>query len=172
VIYADDLEAACPGTWLLGGDWECGTPTSGPGAAYSGAQVLATILNGNYSNGQSWLTNTASSGPISLMATTAPQLFFRVWYQTEGLSYDGFNVKVSNDGGMTYAVLPMVTPAYNLTVSTESAWGGTSGGQQWSLFSADLSAYAGQAIQVQFAMRTDGTVNYPGVYVDNVIITD
>ncbi|MEQ9321341.1 MAG: immune inhibitor A [Polyangiaceae bacterium] len=171
VVFGDHLEAACPGIWTLGGDWQCGTPTSGPGAAFGGTQLLATQLAGNYTSNQAWATTTASSGAISLAGTTAPLLRFRVWYDTEGSTFDGFNVKVSTDGGMTYAILPMVTPAYNLTVDGQSAWGG-SNGTMWQEYTADLTSFAGQSVNIQFGFRSDGSVQDPGVYIDDVAITD
>jgi Immune inhibitor A-like, MAM domain len=170
-IYSDDIEAACPGTWTLTGDWQCGAPTSGPNMALSGTQVLATQLAGSYNSNQSWAGTTASSGPISLMGTTAPQLRFDVWYQTE-TSFDGFNIKVSTDGGMTYAIVPMVTPIYNQTFDGQGAWSGSTGGMMWQQFVADLSAYVGMQVHLQFGFRSDGSVTYPGVYIDNVAITD
>jgi Immune inhibitor A-like, MAM domain len=168
-VYIDDIEAPCPGNWTLGGDWQCGAPTTGPNMAFGGTQVLGTQLAGNYNNNQSYATATASSGPISLAGTTAPQLNFQVWYDTEGSVYDGFNVKVSTDG-VNYTLVSTVTPAYNLTVGGQTAWGGHV--QQWTEHIADLSAYAGQSVYVQFGFRSDSSVTYPGVYIDNVAITD
>ena len=170
-IFIDDIEAACPGMWTLTGDWQCGTPTSGPGSAFSGTQVIATQLAGDYSPSQTWLGTTASSMPISLAGTTSPVLRFKVWYDTEGFSFDGFNVKVSTDGGATYAIVPMVTPAYNLTVDGQSAWGGNNQ-MMWEEYTADLSSYAGQSVNIQFGFRSDTSVQDPGVYIDDVAITD
>jgi len=170
VVYFDDIEAACPGNWTLGGEWQCGAPTSGPGSAFSGTQVLGTQLGGNYTNNQSYAANTAAA-PLDLTGLVAPTLRFEAWYDTEGSTYDGFNVKVSTDGGVTYTQLQAVTPAYNLTVDGQPAWGGHNG-MQWGEFSADLSAYAGQMVDIQFAFRTDVSNVYAGVYIDDVAITD
>ncbi|MCA9618093.1 MAG: immune inhibitor A [Myxococcales bacterium] len=172
VVYSDDMETACPGAWTLTGDWQCGAPTSGPNMAFSGTQVIATQLAGPYNNSQTWLGNTASTGPINLAGTTAPTLRAMIWAQTEGSSFDGFNIKVSTDGGVTYNLVNMVTPAYNLTVDTQACWGGSAVPSGYSEYSADLTAYAGQTIHIQFGMRTDGSVTYPGVYIDNLAITD
>jgi hypothetical protein len=169
-VFVDSIDA-CPGTWTLSGEWQCGAPTSGPLAAFSGTNVLATILTGNYSNNQAWATNTASSAPISLAGTTAPVLRFRVWYRTEG-SLDGFNVKISTNGGTTYALATAVTPAFTGTIGGEMGWGGSTGHQFWDEYVVDLAAFAGMSVNVRFAMRTDGSVTYPGVYIDDVVITD
>jgi hypothetical protein len=170
-IWSDDIEAACPGNWALGGDWQCGMPMSGPNAATSGVQVLGTQLTGNYTNNQAWNTATATTGPIDLTTANAPTLRFSTWSIVEGSTYDGFNVKVSTNG-VNYTVLPSVVPAYNLTVNGESAWGATSGFDAWQVFSADLSAFAGQNLYIQFGFRSDSSISYAGVYIDDVIIID
>ena len=118
------------------------------------------------------MTNTASTGPISLVGTTAPNLRFRVWFNTEGNSFDGWNLKVSTDGGTTYTPLSTVTPAYSLTVDTQACWGGNESASGWQEYSADLSAFAGMSVNLQFGMRTDGSVTRPGVYLDNIAISD
>jgi Immune inhibitor A-like, MAM domain len=169
VVHSDDFEAPCPGTWILTGDWQCGPPSSGPGAAFSGTHVLATMLAGDYSNSQSWLATTASSSAINLAGTTAPSLQFKVWYSTEGSTFDGFNLKVSTDG-VSYVLLATVTPAYPLLIAGESAWGGSQ--LAWTDYQADLSAYAGQTIYLQFGFSSDGSVTLPGVYIDDLAITD
>jgi len=43
---------------------------------------------------------------------------------------------------------------------------------QWNEISIDLSAYAGQVIQLAFALYSDGSGTYPGMYIDNVMILD
>lgn len=172
LVYLDDIEAACPGGFTLAGDWQCGAPTSGPFFAFSGTQVLATNLGGDHSSNLSWASNTASSGPISLLGMTSPQLSFRVWYETEGQTYDGFNLKVSTNGGASYELVTEVTPAYPLTIDGQAAWGGGASALGWQEYAADLSAYAGMSVSLQFAMRSDGSVNNPGVYLDDLAISD
>src|SRR5690606_16327648 len=122
-VWAETFEGACPNAWTLTGDWQCGVPTSGPGSAYAGIQAIATQLAGTYNNGQAWASTNASSPAINLAGTTAPQLRFWVWYHTENCC-DGFNVKISTDGGNTYAIAPNVTPAYNGTVDSQTCWRG------------------------------------------------
>jgi hypothetical protein len=45
------------------------------------------------------------------VAATSASLSFRMWVDTEGGTYDGFKLTVSDDGGMTYALVSTVTPA-------------------------------------------------------------
>ena len=139
-------------------------------AALSGTQCIATILTGDYSNNLPWAGTTADSPTINLTNTTAPQLDFWVWYETE-TSYDGFNVKVSTNGGVSYTLLQNVSPAYNDFLDNENCWSGgpTSG---WVKHTANLAAYAGQQIKLRFAFTSDGSVVYPGVYIDDVVVAD
>ncbi len=168
--YLQNFEGACPNGWTLAGDWQCGVPSSvGPAAAFSGTKAMATIIAGNYSNNDAYATTIATSPNIDLSAATTPTLRFMAWLKTE-TSFDGFNVKVSTDG-TTFTQLTSVTPAYpSGTLAGESAWRGTF--DTWQPYTADLSAYAGQVIQVRFAFRSDGSVVYPGVYIDDVVVTD
>ena len=174
VLWETDFEGICPNGWALEGDWECGVPSStpGPGYTYSGVQCLATRLDGNYSNDQAWSTATATSPAIDLTGASQPQLSFRMWIHTEGSTYDGANLKISTNGGHSFSLLVDVTPAYGLTVDGQSAWGGNQSAAGWQLVTANLAEYAGLVVHLQFAFRSDGTVNYAGVYVDDVMITD
>jgi hypothetical protein len=170
-----DFDNGCPPAgWTLGGDWQCGTPTAvGPASAYSAPACLGTIINGNYNNNQSWTTAVVTSPPINLMAATQPTLRMRSWVYTEGSIFDGYNLKVSTNNGANWALIANVTPAYNLSsVDGEVAWGGNQSAQGWQEVTADLSAYVGQTILLRVAFRTDGSVTYPGIYVDDMLVSE
>lgn len=170
-VWAETFEGACASNgWTFGGDWQCGTPTSGPGSAYGGTQLIATQLGGTYNNNQAWATTNATSPTINLTGATAPLLRFWVWYHTENCC-DGFNVKVSTDG-VTYAIAPNVAPAYNGTVDNQQCWRGDASALGWQEHVVDLSAFAGQQINLRFGFRSDISVVNPGVYIDNVAISD
>lgn len=174
IPYTETFDAN-PSTWTFGtGEWGWGTPSGGgPPACHSGS-CIGTAMAGDYSNSLSWDTCTVTSPPINLAGTTSPTLTFYGWVETEGSSYDGGNVKVSTDG-VSFTTVTAVTPAYNLTsVGGQPAWGEDYGSfqAQWYQFSVDLSAFAGQGIWIRFAFRSDGSVTYPGWYVDDVSITD
>jgi hypothetical protein len=171
--YAQNFDAGCPQAgWALKGEWQCGAPgVVGPVSAFSLPNCIATVINGNYSNGDNWAENTATSPTIDLSAAVAAQAKWFMWVYTEGSTFDGANLKVSTDGGATWQVVSTVTPAYTLTVAGESAWGGNQSALGWQLFTADLSAYVGQQIRLRFAFRSDGSVIYPGVYIDDLLVT-
>jgi bacillopeptidase F (M6 metalloprotease family) len=130
--------------------------------------VLATQLAGNYNNNQTYAGTTATSPPIDLSTTTAPTLHFWVWHVTES-GWDGFNIKASSDG-VSYTQLLNVTPVYNQTLAGEQCWAGTSAG--WVEYEADLSAFAGDQVNLRFAFRSDASGLYPGVYIDDLEILD
>jgi bacillopeptidase F (M6 metalloprotease family) len=134
-------------------------------------QCIATQIDGNYNNSQAYATTTATSPAISLVGTTNPLLTFRMWLRTEGSIYDAANLKISTDG-TNFTQVMNVTPAYNVTVASEQGWGGDQSALGWQIVSADLTAYVGQTIYLRYAFRTDGSVVYPGVYIDQVLIAD
>ncbi|MEM9695517.1 MAG: choice-of-anchor J domain-containing protein, partial [Myxococcota bacterium] len=169
-LFFDTFESGCS-TWTLTGDWACGAPTSGPGSALGGTNVIATNLAGDYAVGVNAGTATATSGTIDLTAATAPLLSFSVWQQWEGSTSDGFYVEVSTDGGTTFTLLTAVTPAYNLSLSGQPAWGDlTLVG--WTAYTADLSAFVGQSISLRFQYESDGSDQFPGSYIDDVLVSD
>ncbi len=170
----EGFDGGCPPAgWTLGGDWQCGTPSGGgPASAYSAPACLGTIINGYYNNNQSWTTAVVTSPPINLAAGVQPMLRMRSWVWTEGSVFDGYNLKVSTNNGASWTLLTSVTPAYNLTVGGESAWGGDQSALGWQEVTADLSAYVGQTIRLRIAFSTDGSVTYPGVYVDDFFVAE
>ena len=170
--FFETFDTSCPAGWTLSTPWECGAPTSGPSAAFSGSNVIATNLAGDYANNLAWSSSTATSPTISLAGMLTPSLRFKVWYNTEGGSFDGWNVKISTDNGSTFALVTTVTPSYGLTIAAQQSWGGDQSAGGWQTYTADLSAYAGQDIVLQFGFRTDGSVTGPGVYIDDVGISD
>lgn len=170
-LYYTSFEGACPSGWTLTGDWECGVPSVvGPASAYNGTQCIATQIDANYTDSQTFAGATATSPNIDLSGILAPVLRFRMWLDTEGGTSDGVNLKVSNDGGANYATISTVTPAYNSTISGQPAWGGHQQALGWQLVQVDLSAFAGEVISLRFAFRSDSTESYAGVYIDDVFV--
>jgi subtilisin family serine protease len=55
----------------------------------------------------------------------------------------------------------------------EAQWQGAAtlnGGSDWSTREVDLSAYDGKDVQVRFRLKSDGSVNQDGIYLDNIVI--
>jgi len=171
--YVHEGFESCPSGWTFGGDWECGTPMNvGPPAAYYGSGAIATQIAGLYHVNQNYTTAVANSPVINLMGATNPMVSFWAWDHTEGGVFDGWNLKISTNGGQTFAPVMTVTPAYNLTIAGQPAWGGDHSADGWQNYMADLTAYAGQSVILQYSFRSDGATVYPGVYVDEVIVAE
>jgi hypothetical protein len=173
VHYLRDGFEACANGWTFGGAWQCGTPVNvGPPAAHMGKGVIGTQIAGLYPVNQSFSTAVADSPPINLTQATNPMVSFWAWDHTEGGSFDGWNLKVSTNGGQSFTQVMTVTPAYSLTVGGQKAWGGNHSTEGWQNYSADLTAYAGQSIILRFSFRSDGATVFPGVYVDEVVVAE
>ncbi|MBL8740988.1 MAG: putative Ig domain-containing protein, partial [Myxococcales bacterium] len=169
--YYTSFEGGCPAGWTLGGTWQCGVPTNvGPASAFVGSQCIATTINNNYLNSQSYGSAIATSPDIDLSSSPFPAVTWRMWVDTEGGTSDGVNLKISTDGGATYDVLTSVTPSYPLTVAGEPVWGGHQQALGWQSFQANLSAYAGQVIRLRFSFASDSSGTFPGVYVDDFLV--
>ncbi|AKU89642.1 hypothetical protein AKJ08_0029 [Vulgatibacter incomptus] len=171
-VHLQESFESCPNGWTLTGDWECGVPTNGPGAAYEGQQCIATRLGGNYSDSMSWGMSTATSPEIDLTGSAHPAALFRLWVMTEGGSWDGTNLKVSTDGGETFTAVTSVSPGPDVHLDGQPAWGGDHIGSGWRLVQADLTEYAGQIVQLRFDFRSDGGVNFEGAYIDDLVVID
>ena len=173
VLYLQEGFEVCPNGWTFGGDWQCGTPTNvGPTTAHTGNNVIATKIAGNYSVNQSFATTVADSPPINLTTAVSPVLSFWAWDHTEGGSFDGWNLKVSTNGGQAFTDVTTVSPPYSLMVAGKPAWGGNHVAQGWQNYTADLTAYIGQPIILRFAFRSDGATVFPGVYIDDIVIAE
>jgi hypothetical protein len=172
-VYLQEGFEVCPDGWTLGGDWKCGTPmTVGPLACHGGTSCVGTNIGAPYHNNQSYTTCVADSPSIDLSGATSPQLSFWAWSDTEGGTSDGWNLKVSTDGGATFTEVTTVSPPYLLTIATQPAWGGDQSTAGWQNYTADLSAFAGQSIKLRFAFRSDGAIVAPGVYVDDLVVAE
>ncbi len=172
-IYLTDLEAnngdyvPLPAT----GGWAWGVPTSGPGNAYSGTKVWATVLGGNYVDNANW---TLTSPELTATGNN-PQLKFWHWYSFEGTStlYDGGNVKISTNNGQTWTV---VTPVEGYTgigysgtpgVGGQPIYGGSSSG--WIEATFNLPVNTGQHFLLRWHFGSDASVNtYDGWYIDDI----
>lgn len=132
--------------------WEWGTPTSGPGAAFSGTKVWATILAGNYPNGANSNLVTPS---FDLPAIGGAILEYQSWFSSEPCCDFG-RVEISTDGGGNWATLDTMN--------------GFQGG--YTLESHDLTAYAGRKAQVRFRFTSDSSVVNQGWYIDDFAVVN
>lgn len=134
-------------------------------------RTLATQLADNHNTHQNWVG--ARSPTISLAGATNPVAYFRMWMFTWGLNDSGMNLKVVTNG--TPQLHSDVDPSYfvNLPSPAQLGWGGDHAGSGWRLVRVDLSAYAGQDVQLEFSFRAaNSSIRRPGVYIDEVIVME
>ncbi len=154
--YFENFEAGNGGFTVAGStSWQYGTPTSGPGTAFSGTNAWATNLAGSYGdNEDGYLVSPAIN--LSAFAGQTPILIWQQWLQTEG-GFDYGSVEVSNDGGGNWTVV------YGEVSAAEEL--------QWTRRSVILDpSFAVAAFRVRFRLRSDGSVVALGFYVDDVAI--
>ncbi|WP_028986261.1 S8 family serine peptidase [Thermicanus aegyptius] len=152
VIYSDGFEGADDNGWTHSGtndEWQRGTPTSGPGSAYTGEKVWATDLTGNYENG----TNAFLYSPvINLSGVTNASLSLMHWYEVER-NYDKLFVEITTDGGATWTELARFSDA--------------EAGKTWTNLILDLTPYVGGNVQFRFHITSDSSVVKAGWYLDD-----
>jgi len=108
----------------------------------------------------------------------------RFWhrYEFEGsgsVAWDGAVLEISTDGGATWADLGlhMTHHGYNglIQSGTSNPLAGRSGWtyalSAWNEVVVDLSAYAGNAVQIRWRIGCDSSIGASGWYVDDVQIT-
>jgi hypothetical protein len=158
--FFDDFEGDDLGWMVVTGaghvadtDWQRGTPSSGPGAAYSGANCYGTNLGGDYgANADIGLL----SPVIDLTATTGAELSFAHYYDTEVLA-DGCTVFIRDAAGAPIAGLESPIATYEDFITA------------WQTVSLSLPVEAvGRSITVEFRFTSDSGVEYAGWYLDDV----
>jgi hypothetical protein len=157
VVYSSDFESNDGGFVVSGTSpsWEVGKPTSGPGAAHSGLVVWATNLAGNYNNNEdSYITSPVID--LSANPTLAPTISFYHWMQSESNTFDWGSVEATKDGGVTWDII----------------WQKFGNITEWTPKSLQLDpSYAVSNFQFRFHFHSDGSVNYPGWYIDDVVVS-
>jgi hypothetical protein len=138
------------------GTWEVGVPTSGPGSAHSGTNCLATVLRGNYFDGLE--SRFVSPSFVVPNADQNPRLRFWHWYSFNGGDYGQVQIRTNNGSWQA------ISRSY---VDVSSGI--------WSSPSFDLSAYAGQTVQLGFFFHSqdvnnDGADTSAGWYIDDLTI--
>ena len=155
IIWSEDFESGWGDWYTDAGVWEVGKPTSGPGKAHSGQAVAATDLSANYPAD----TDSRLVSPVLTLPTVSKNERLEFRYQ-QWYSYayrDNGYVQVARwDGSKWGAWATILTPNVSETNSA------------WSLVSVDLTAYAGQVIQVALYHTADSPSESSGWYIDDV----
>lgn len=151
--YFNDFETEMTGWENLGkNQWQWGKPTTGPNAAISGDKVLATNLEGTYSENELMLIQ---SPPIVLPKGNA-YLQFENWYDLEENVEHAYVLAKSNDDENWWI---------------EATYTGTKTGG-YSNEEIDLSEFAGKKINIAFAFISNDSNNKQGWFIDDVRLTN
>lgn len=176
VYYFTDFESNDGG--LIGtGSWQWGPPFAGPDKAFSDSLCWGTDLSGNYGN---LVDIYLESPPIELTNATFPELSFMQWFQFEAdgsVVFDGGNVKVSVDGGPFEIIEPFwdydgTIQGEENVLSDEPVFSGFDNGNFWHVKRFSLEKSIGKTIVIRFHVGSDANINYPGWYIDDLIIKE
>lgn len=112
---------------------------------------------------------------VDLTSATIATLDFDAWYDIEK-DWDFAMVQISKDGGTTWESLSTtrttdVIHPDGYPAIKENLPGYTGSSNGWVHETIDLSAYAGQEIQLQFRSMSDWATNLDGFFTDNVKVT-
>ncbi|WP_051359330.1 S8 family serine peptidase [Paucisalibacillus globulus] len=156
--YFEDFEVNPLGWQKLGNNnvWEWGTPTSGPGEAYSGENLYATDLDSPYVANMS---NHLVMPPIDVPAEGDSFIQFKSWH----------NFEISSSGrAWDYGELVISNDMENWT-TLEQFVGASEG---WASKEFNLADYQGERVYIGFYTYSDGSVSRDGWYIDDVALSD
>ena len=145
------------GDWFVdNGIWEVGVPSSGPGQAYSPAQLAATVLAGDYPINDSRLI----SPPINLPSIAlGDQVYLRFWHW--------FELQTGADYGEVQ-IREQTAPGEWGDWATLESYTGVS--EVYTHALVYLTGYAGTTIQIAYYLHEDGYRAYDGWYIDDITI--
>ncbi len=116
-------------------------------------EVYTDSPDGSYGQDQNI---SLTSKPISLKNLTGSTLAFDAKMDLEN-KYDNVFVEVAE------------VPAEGAEAAWQSA-ATLNGASDWAQREVDLSAYDGKDVQVRFRLKSDGSVNQDGIYLDNIVV--
>lgn len=139
--------------------------------------VLNTPAEGSfeYYGGKGDEADHKMAATVDLTKAKSATLDFDAWYNIEK-DWDYAMVQVSTDGGETWTSLSSDRTTTTLDPGgypaiKENLPGYTGSSNGWVHETIDLSAYAGQEIQLQFRSMTDWATNLDGFFADNIKVT-
>jgi len=151
--------------WVGEGVWQWGTPSSGPGSAYDGTNVWATVLAGQYpSNADDELVTN-----FYLIQDDIASMSIYQWYDMES-GWDGGNISISADGGTTWELLIPDGGYPDPDVVGLDNEPGFSGNSDWAQVIVDISNYTGQVVKFRFRFGSDGSITRDGWYLDAFVV--
>lgn len=150
--------------------WDVGVPSSGPFSAASGANVLATVLDGSHPDAVDVRIATPA---IQIPAASNVELRFQHFFDAER-AIDGGQVMISTDGGVRFGIVnprDVGYPEAQVASLGSSGFSGISnGGAGFEEAVFDLTAYAGQEVIVALRFAADEVNASAGWYVDDLVV--
>lgn len=156
VFLPDESFETGIGDWhATAGLWEVGAPIAGPGSAFRGIQCAGTVLGGSYPERAD---SRLISPPLFLQRSGAESIVLSFWHWYSTYDESDYGEVQLRSGNASWQ-------------SLTARFSGFSGG--WTRKQVDLSAWAGDSVQIAFCFRaTDSVWNAydggPGWYVDDV----
>lgn len=149
---------------------------------FSGSTTVGLVDAEPHSGAFTWWGNRTDDSDATLThdfdlsGVKNATLDFWAWYDLEE-DFDYAYVETSTDAGATWTIL---AGRYSVTTNPNgnsfgAGYTGVSGGgraPEWVQESIDLSAYAGQQVQVRFQYITDDAANEPGILLDDISIPE
>ncbi len=151
---------------------------SGPATlSFIGAQTVSLVPAEAHSGEWMWWSNRADltfgtlTREFDLSGVDSAALTFWAWYAIEE-GYDYVYLMASTDGGATWDTVETSVSTDENPVGNNRGNGITGASGDWAQVTADLSAYAGQTVQLRFAMMNDGGINEAGMLIDDLEIPE
>ncbi len=142
------------------GNFQVGTPQTGPGRAHSGSLCAGVLMNGVYPNYAA--TYLVSPATIVPPAVQNPKLNFWQWYSIDSGGGDSAHCWDRGDYAAVYVV--RTNGAWDL-ISPEYA--NSSG---WSQVSLPLATYAGQKVRFAYYFYANCSYQSWGWFIDDVFV--
>ncbi len=150
------------------GAWQRGNN----GDAHSGSNIWATVLNGNYANG----ANYRLESPEFYLPGNSTLSFWHKYHIENGMqTYDGGNVKISTDGGISWSIIvpeggypEESCSSGNYAIPGEPCYSGDL--YQWTEAVFDLSPYGGNDVKLRWHFGSDSGVSDDGWFIDDVTV--
>lgn len=140
--------------------WQWGV--SSYAGANSGTNIWGTVLEGSYPF-DAFFTLTS---PLMSVPEDAVLQFYH-GYQME-YGWDGGNVKISTNGGASWALITPVSGYTNANIQSSGEPGFSGVFYGWNPVTFDLSAYAGMNVMFMWTFTSDNSVNGQGWFIDDV----
>jgi hypothetical protein len=165
VFWSDNFEINAGNRWTTNSVWLIGSPTFGPANTHSGSKCATTGLKTSApanADARFICTNYNGDSTLTVPATNQfPRLRFWQWFNF--VNAEGY-VEIQQSGSTNWQAIS----ATNLSIGGTATY--SSG--VWSRPSIDLSAFAGQNVQIAFHFTSGGSGwgSDPGWYIDDVAV--